>query len=1232
MAEGTKKEGPKTINELFKGKAFMPFDRDIGSAAAGSGPQPVVGYTLAQLADEIKLPEHAGVSAPQARPNPLANMTSFVSDVNAVNRMLSDNNANRTGILNTLKQEKPDVYARYIEWSALSAVVALRGVYSMYGLRVDMYAEELNANVNLFDRALLFALNNMSLSYRFQVTGQDPLTASPITGKLFYLTQDGKPFALYSDEISVCPMVDYHDVSFEGLVSWYKPGENEHKSWLDPLNCNIGDYAENRFKWWMVHNNRQVAVGVKDPFALQSYDRCATPGDWQVPNAALTALYNQSYAENVQRAANFCTVCGAYLDNNEEPQMLPRFFTSELLLAQKTSEDEPCGLGYNTTDGNWNALELIGDDATRAQLSEMNCMVPVIPFTREAVELYGSEFTIQSLSFKAHAAGVDELKSVDMHAVLQLNDIQPQTFIFTRTYPIEKIVSGLLPYLMVWPWVPLPINSWNLFYATQKESDASFNQLCGEGFSGALTLELPEGNTYSVQEKGNPQATQEAWQVTSSNFRFRYALVYDKEEHRPMGVVLIPKVEDLKAAPIPADYEVSVDFGTTSTVCAIKNTMGDVDFLPYTEFGRNVTTGDHDGDIVKVAERRWLGRASAQTEDTLLARKTLSAAQLFDCVKPDDEPTQMFVDGRFFLATSTQLCGYTANGGFAHQGIYNDLKLSTENDVDQSNASVLFLAGVYTQALLYVLSTTNGAGRISALRVSYPGALTRNILGARWYQAADLINSCLYDGNASPYALDPTAIQYCTEAEAAQHYNNRTTVDMAKYLNVDIGGGTTDLSVVLPDAEYMLPTLSFKYAGREIIINSFIQAYRRWKEDGDFKQAQKHFKKIWTRALDPQMTEERADLVRNQLVENFFARCAQMDDAMLAGAHENETLRTLLEILLNDFDMVLPNQGEYNLLREIFSLKFFLLMFMVAEFMAQNPTMMADLTDIVISDEGEEVDNLCISLTGTAAMTLQHVFNQPLNQLQQLSSLDSVKPAQRMMSKVAAMMARVMGKKNLSVTLRLSTDVREKKEVAFGVLFGATGVDQQADISVKEEEVVDLVFCMEPEQRRMWYKTTFGAPMIADEEKQRAQVEKKVKGVDPVDLEKYKNDLSQKVNASRLICQIAQLQKDNDELVERVEQFLQEWSAFVNVQMGTWPAPAPVGANVGMGKSATRLNQVLPKGIALKNSINEALRNIRNANEMRYLSSVSEDSYREALLMVYVVERVINQTLYRNQM
>lgn len=1228
------------VNELFPGKAFLPFQKDIGDGVAGSGPQRVVNHTLSNLADLIELPQNAQVAAPQARPNPLANMTSFVSDVLRVNRQLSSQQVqgiHRSMALQQLSQQEPEVYARYIEWMALSALVALRGVYSMFGLKLEMKSEALNAERYLFDRALLFALDNTGDSYRLFVTQKNPKTGQPTGGKLFYLVQDDQPFALYSDEIGACPMVHYPDVKFEGLIPWYRKTTDEHKSWADPLSCEIGDYAENRFKWWMERNGYKDAVDGRTD-GLEVYNRCATQGGWQTPATDLLTLYRQNYADCEIHGDAFCKVCGGYLDNQNNPQLLPEFFTPELLLAYKTDPNEPSGLGYNDVTGHWNSLVLDGDEATRNQLTKMDCLVPTLPFTKAAAELYRTEFEIESLSFQAHAASWDALESVDMHASLVLNDIQRQVFSFTRTYPLEKIRGGVLPYLMVWPWIELPKNSWNRFYATQKQSGAELHRLCGEKpIFKALTLKLSEGTDYTVQERGNLTGAQQAWQVTCSDSRFRYAVIstLDAQEEEEKGMIIIPLVREFKPNPIPNRYDVSVDFGTTSTVCAIRDPAGKVDFLPYTEFGCNVTIGDWNQDISAVAERRWLGRSGERMGDTLLARKTLSAAQLFDCT-PSDNNINMFVNGRFFLATSTQLCGYSPSGSFENQGIYNDLKLSTQNDIDKNHASILFLAGVYTQALLYVLSSAGHAGEISGFKVSYPGALTRSMLENCWYQAAAVVNDCLVDGARSRYALNPAVIQYCTEAQAAQRYIRQSEGAGGQYLNVDIGGGTTDLSVVLLNPQKPSCTLSFKYAGREVMINTFIQVYRHWKgDDKDQSMAHQHFTQIWAEALDPQMNEQRAEIVRTQLVDVFFKRCASMNKMQWLNAQNDETLRTLVEILLNDFDLQLPNRGEYNLLREIFSLKFFLLMRMVAKFMAQNPTERNQLLQAVFTNEGLQKNNLCISLTGTAAMTLQHVFNLPLSELQQLSSLDTERRSEIMLDKLAAMMSRAMGVDDLAVTLQISDNVREKQEVAFGMLYGGGGnADPLVQPNpVKKEEVIELFSQLEPVERRKWYRVNFGQPILANQDEQ-AQVQERIDRSVAVDLEKYWDDLSQKVTANKLSGEIAQLKGASDKLKNRIDQIFADWRTLggLPITLTTWPTPAPINANVGFGKGVTQLNNILPKGIALSNAVNRALDNLQqDKDKMRYLSSIFEDEYREELLVVYLVEQIINQALYDYQ-
>lgn len=1241
------------VRDLFPGRAFTPFVTEIGGAAGNAGPAPVEGHTLSQLADMIPVPDGAASSAPQARPNPLANITSFVTTIGRVNRLLEHDatvGRSRRDTLDQLRRDESDAYARYIEWSALSATVALRGVYSMYGLSVTMQSEELDGRRYLFDRALLFALHNMGPSYQFLVSSEDPLTGQPLTGKLFYLMQNGSPFAIYSDEIGVCPILNYRDTSFDGMVPWYSPraDQDEHASWRDPLDCGTGPYVENRFKWWMVRNNRRNAVEVPDAAlaALAAYDACATIGGWDVACQELQALYEHRYPDHAGRAERFGTVCGGYIDEQSGlPRMLPPFFTSRLLLACKETADEPCGLGYNSSDGSWHSLSLTGDSATFQQLSGLDRLVPVIPFTRQAAELYGNEFEIEALRFDAYAAGPDRLARVEMHAQLVFQDINAQRFAFTRVYPLEEIVSGLLPYLTVWPWVALPRDSWTTFYATQKDSEADYRPLCGEGFSDTLRLELSEGVSYTVQEKGNPLAAKQSWQVTCHNRRFRYASVCP-QSGSPLGVVLIPRVQELDARPlVPANYQLSIDFGTTSTVCAIKDPAGRVSFLPYQEFGRNVTIGDREHDFARVAERRWLGRASENTGDTLLDRKTLSTAQLFDWTPADGAPPpahaalKMFVSGRFFLATSTQLCGYTANGSFQNQGIYNDLKLSTDTDTAQMQAGVLFLAGLYMQALLYVLSSTQGVGQIGALRVSFPGGLTRDILEDRWNFAADLVNSCLAPN--SPYRLDVNAIQYCTEAEAARRFNQAHIAlpGTRGYLNVDVGGGTTDISIVTTPPDPTAPSLSFKYAGREVIINSFIQAYRHWKDDSQQEAARQHFSQIWTNALDPLVPPERAAEVRSQLIGNFFRECSQYNDAMLARAGDSESLRMMLEILLNDFDMVVPRLGQYNLLRSLFTAKFFLLMRMVAEFMAQNADRLEALIDTSYNTAGEPMQNICISFTGTAAMTLQHVFALPADQLNQLSSLRQDLPAGRMLGKVAAMVGRVVGKPSLALTLMISPTVREKKEVAFGILTADGFQDDAVEMpAATEQEVASLFFQLDPAQRRDWYRRKFGENLAAEDADQQAQVTRRLDGATGETLEKYHNSLSRRVNESKIRGWIAEIRRDPAAMQAEVEQAIKSWSSFTEAQghaQTTWPVAAPRDTNLGLGSGKTTLDLVLPRGNELTNAIINALNELDNpetsASLLRYLVSIPEDVYRRSLLLIYVVEKIINQALYQNQ-
>lgn len=1269
------------VKDLFPSNALLPFQQVVGGTDGTAGPQKLSIVTLSDLADSIVLSGDTAAAASQARPNPLANITSFVTTIKEQNKNLKDQYAasanadHRKVRRDVLTDPKLDTAsaARYVEWSALSAAVALRGVYSMCGLNITMKPEELDGEQYLFDKALLFSMHQMSDAYRFMVDRVDPTNGRPLGGKLFYLYQNDKPFAIYSDEIGVCPIMNYDKQLFAGLVPWHKPMESadEHNCWADPLSLDQGEYVENRYIWWMVKNGYPEAVGqaaAGNPLPL--YDQFATrqgvtgndsTTGWQVMLQTLEQLYTANYPQHAGKAATFCTVCGGYLkevtlpghaEPTVEARVLPLFFTPKLLLAQKKAAGEPCGLGYNdkapidaVTNPNpvgWQSLKLVGDEATRQMLPSMDRLVPVVPFTEAAAQLHGVEFELYGLTFKVYAKqtqGVGKIDRIDMHATLRFTDVQPQSFSFVRSYTAQEIVSGLLPYLTVWPWVALPKNVWKNFYATQKASDADYEPMHGVPFSGKLNLQITEGESFAVQEFGNPNAADEQWNVVRNDKRFRYAVVKNASG-ATAGIVFVKEVQDYDVTDINLlpTYALSVDFGTTSTVCAIRDAGGNIIHLPYLEYGCNVTIGDEDEDMTPVAERRWLGRSKPTTGETLLQRKTLSVAQLFDGNGPGNG---QFLSGRFFLATSSQLCGYTARGSFGSQQIYNDLKLSVDNRADQQRAAQLYLAGVYTQALLYVLSRH---GRIGELYSSYPSSLTLGALQSCWAGASNLINGNLVGGSASPYRMSTSGIQYCTEADAAYRYN-RDRVPGVRYLSVDIGGGTTDVTLVgagVPEDH----SLSVKYAGREIIVNSFIQAYRRWADDAGSVAAKQHFTRIWGNALDQTWDAAHAARVRNDLIEEFFRQCPKnVNSEQLLNVVDDESLRMIVEILLNDFDMVMPaDGGEYNLFRSIITAKFFMLMHLVARFMAKNKEWLLERAN-VIPYRNERYKMITIAFTGTAAMTLMHVFNTAgINVLDSQDSLGGRMPGpiSQMLSKVAAMISAEMGEP-IAIKLAIGANVREKEEVAYGMLQPvAAGADvPAADIiglpTVDVDTVMELLYKMDEQDRFNWWLDEFNYYIGTKEQVQDALE------FEPIEkLTDYANSLRTKSNEKQVAQVLDDLMVNNfkpdapvGSLIKSVASLIRYWSAVTdqagNAGVNTWPVQCAPDTNLGLN-GKTSLSSILPRGQELSPCVQNAVQSLqKDAVRTRYLVSVDDAEYRNSLLLVYVIENIINMALRDRQ-
>lgn len=1203
------------INERFKGKILAPINDPAIIVGNNAGPACIT-VSLNNLVDYLPGNVKDGENTSQAIPNPLAHVTSFVTCVETVNKRIeARGKRRREAVLESLKEEERTCY---FEWLGLSAVVALRGIYSVSGLDVEMEAIELNVD-RILDSAILFALKNMGSSYSFFV--DDGLGK----GALYYLKQGGSYFAIYNDEIGLCPMRIYDRDIFEGVVPWFKNGK-----WEDPLAVlENNQFALECYKAWMFHMGFGAhvdAVGIANNLK-NSFSALG----WDTVNRELANAYSR--IGNPNKANNFCQVCCAYTDANNRKNKLPALLTQTLVLAgigvNESGEPDSSNLGYNDRNGEWKSLRITEADAELDFLKEN--FRPVLPFTEEAAQLYSMVFEINNLKFTAAARrenGEDVLASITAEFDLYLTGVK-QSFIFSKTYRASEnrnknqIYKCDLPYLMVWPWIELPADSWNHFYALQMESLSSYKDI-KQVAKCKVSLELTGAEVCNIQERGE----EENWKVYQSSERFSYALLSagvrgEKGDTVTVagGVIMIQRIKN-RADETFDEYTLSIDFGTTSTVCAIQPQGGKEELLTYQDYSKNMTIGNEN--MSEVAEKCWLGKYKKDDDKTLLRGKTLTVAQLFrdnkeaELQRGNDMP---FITGRFFLASARILCRYAKSdnfNNFAARGIFNDLKFSSVNDIDEQRASTLFLAGVYTQALLYVLSQKT-VGRITQLKVSYPSVLTLGNLKTLWNSTDKVINSLLTKN--SQYKLPE--LQFFTEAEAAAKTNTKYVNNATSYINIDIGGGTTDVSIagIAQPCRSGEESLSFKYAGRDMIIDTFIQLYRHWKGE-ESAGRKKNFEAIWSSE----------DSITKELIRFFLKQCDESDTATLnttaAGSEAKiDSLRMAVEILLNDNSMTLPNDEAYLIIRSVITAKFIMLMYMVAEFIGEHkeallPGCAGTRTQKIIP----------LVFTGAAAQILGHVFVCNVNDLKDLNSFDGGSKA-ALLQKLAEMIrAAAKIEEEVVVNLIISPAVKEKSEVAYGLLnctYEDEGITDNRQY--EPEKIIDLVLELEEEERKRWYCSQFQTKLYSAES---LEEDLKDKLQNKTQLSNAALSINKLLNEKKVQQMITDAANNVEEVKKKVESWIDDWYGFIDSakRLGLWLGFPAGGSDFGFGPGVTELAGILPKGDELNVYISICIRKLdADTKKKNYLASLENDRYRETMFIIYVVEILLNKSIWDKQ-
>lgn len=1008
-----------------------------------------VNTTLDQIADHITVTNltkpKAAIDASHARPSMLASITSFAQNVKkACNAATSPAHF---GALTDL--EKQD----FAEWLGMIAAVALNHIYSGNGLNLSIQTILLSSD-DLTQRCILMEMDKDPV-YCKAITDRHPLINEPTAGQLFYICQAGSPFAIYHPEIGLCAMKHYNAAVFDDVLPWHQSKSDScHSGWTPILDPDSGssildDVCLCRISWWLAQNSMiSFATLVKD----YQKDKAHTA---PLMLCSINPIPNAVNIDSVWpgKGTAFGTSILFYQDTAGNPQPLPRLFLNKMLLTP-VGDSSQNKLVFNAPGGE-KALTFQGHPPELANFA------PVAPLCREIMGVLQT-CALADLTFQAQIAA-GQLLSVTV--TMAIRNTHGETHSIVKTYDSNHLCQGLVPYLMIWPFIPLPAGKtlWKNFYATWHDQIGGFTTILrGSGGvnltllkAGALTFELEADNATTIYRVTAPQP---AWTVCKSSAPYRYAVLCT--DGTDVGLVFMPKYPDPGVKPVAgaAKVTLAIDFGTTSTVCALKTTFlkgGSILPLPFKDYSRTVTCEDP-GAKKALDEERWLGNSQGGA-GWKWDQKIFSVAQLFDRTAgagpdrtklPDAGIQSYYVDGRLFLSSGPAMVNFLSaaagvNDPLRTQHIMNDMKFGDALDVLNRHAAAVYLAGLYLHAVLYLLSEqiipTAGVPYLE-LRVSYPNEVTMNGLVMCWGFAKQILNNELASSLTDPIStLLACPDHFYSEALATAAYQKSPLHPLAfipTLVSLDIGGGTTDFSITSVNFPTDVRTLSMRYAGREIIVSSLIEYYRKFAKGAAFDN-KTVFTKMWNTA--------------DQILQTQFNKLCDAGDglaptAFLRSLVANSSVRMDVELLLSDGLNLgsIALKMEYHLLRQLIAVKFLMLMKVTARFIRQN----LDMWNNPITNQLNVMGDLLqipLSIGGTTAQMMQYIFDCDMAGVLELQNrpVKDVKMEQFMtvLDQMFTEELKPMLPKGVSVKLKIYVDmnVKEKREVCWGMLDPSVG-------------------------------------------------------------------------------------------------------------------------------------------------------------------------------------------------
>lgn len=426
-----------------------------------------------------------------------------------------------------------------------------------------------------------------------------------------------------------------------------------------------------------------------------------------------------------------------------------------------------------------------------------NPVTPILPLNKELLKYLTPEDINRRTSFTSDGSGI----TVFLRLPLSGSDNLGQNYEFKKTY-LNNSANGSdnirrltnIPLLNVWPNLIKQSNKrpWknyytycrrtgiNSFYCEPIQSNAEIIESIPYKTNGNIDYEIYKTNVF-------PEAmscTANVYNQDTRSIVLEYA-----------GIILLRKPEPVVSR--DSDWKIGIDFGTAGTT------------VYYT-----VDNGAASNIVLK---DRMLKVTDAGSQETNLYNDFLPPApintpflSIFHYKNPNKfDNLSPLMDGHiYFLQDFNE---FKAN----NPGIQTNLKWG---ETKQRTFAGVFLEQLCLQCAAEAV--VEGAER-AQWRYSYPTAFSTSEMNDYVAQWGQIVEDCNEVTGLQPTDLDSVTLSM-TESLATARYFKENRANLTRgYVCIDIGGGTTDISIWQSGGNQGIHKLqtSIKFAGRDMILN-----------------------------------------------------------------------------------------------------------------------------------------------------------------------------------------------------------------------------------------------------------------------------------------------------------------------------------------------------------------------------------------------------------------------------